>query len=327
MFRFPNASVIAVAGALLANGCGQVGLEAESPEPVETSAAIAYDDSRVGYYGYGSPASAEEIAGWDIDIRPDGAGLPEGSGSVEDGEWLYDDQCAECHGTFGEGVGRFPVLAGGKGTLQAARPNKTVGSYWPYASTLYDYIRRTMPFTHPESLSDDETYALTAYVLYLNDLVDYDFVLNRENFTSIRLPNEGNFVPDPRPDVANVRCMENCRDSASIRILSEAVPGAVGASLEGDIEAPEAAAAAHPGESVYGQYCSICHDIGVAGAPQVGEAAAWTGRMEKGMDALVANAINGISSPSGVMPPKGGFTQLADEEVAEAVAYMVEASR
>jgi len=327
MFRFPRLPICVLTGVMLAAGCTPPADQADAGAAGPAEQRPAYDDQRVGYYGYGAPASEAEIAGWDIDIRPDGMGLPDGSGSVEDGEWLYDEKCAECHGTFGEGVGRFPVLAGGAGTLQDARPSKTVGSYWPYASTLYDYIRRTMPFTHPESLSDDETYALTAYVLHLNDLVDYDFVLSRENFTSIRLPNEGNFVPDPRPDVANVRCMENCRDPSAISIVSEAVPGTEGGSLEGDIAAPEAAAAAHPGESVYGQYCSVCHDIGVAGAPKVGDAAAWAGRTDKGMEALVANAINGVSSPAGVMPPKGGFTQLADDEVADAVAFMVEASR
>ena len=100
------------------------------------------------------------IAGWDIDVRPDGVGLPEGSGSVEDGEMLYEMQCAECHGSFGEGVGRYPVLAGGEGTLREERPERTVGSYWPYTSPLFDYIYRAMPFTQPESLSADETYAI-----------------------------------------------------------------------------------------------------------------------------------------------------------------------
>ncbi len=93
------------------------------------------------------PATEEEIAGWDIDVRPDGLGLPEGSGSVEDGEMLYEDKCASCHGSFGEAVGRYPVLAGGFDTLTEARPEKTVGSFWPYASTLWDYIHRAMPFT------------------------------------------------------------------------------------------------------------------------------------------------------------------------------------
>ncbi len=129
--------------------------------------------AEVGAYGIGTPATAGETAGWDIDIRPDGKGLPPGSGSVEDGEMMYEEQCASCHGSFGEGVGRYPVLSGGEGTLTAERPEKTVGSYWPYASTLWDYIHRAMPFPQPQSLTDEEVYAITAYVLYLNDLVPF----------------------------------------------------------------------------------------------------------------------------------------------------------
>ena len=310
MSRFPEALLAAVLVGLMVPAIAQA---KDKPKPA-------------GYWGFGQPATAEQIAGWDIDIRPDGTGLPPGSGSVEDGEWLYDEKCAECHGTFGEGVGRFPVLAGGAGTLQDARPNKTVGSFWPYASTLYDYIRRTMPFTHPESLSDDETYALTAYVLYLNDLVASDFVLTLENFASIRLPNEANFVPDPRPDVANVRCMNNCRDPAKIVILSEAAPGTIGESLEGG-EAAQTKAPAHPGEATYDQYCSICHDVGVGGAPKIGDADQWAPRLDKGMDNLVANAIAGVTTATGVMPPKGGFAHLSDDEVGNAVGFMLEASR
>ena len=177
------------------------------PNAEESTSKATYIGDRVGHFGFGEIASAEQIAGWDIDIRPDGQGLPAGSGSVEDGEYLYEEQCAECHGSFGEGVGRFPVLAGGEGSLSDDRPTKTVGSYWPYTSTLFDYIYRAMPFTQPESLSADETYALTAYVLYLNDLVDDDLVLDQNNLASIRLPNEASFVPDPRPDVFNTRCM------------------------------------------------------------------------------------------------------------------------
>ena len=117
------------------------------------SASTSYA-AEPGYYGYGSPASAEEIAGWDIDVRPDGTGLPPGSGSVEDGEWLYEDQCAECHGSFGEGVNQYPSLAGGEDTLTDNRPHKTVGSFWPHTSTLWDHIHRAMPFAQPESLHD-----------------------------------------------------------------------------------------------------------------------------------------------------------------------------
>ena len=184
------------------------------------SAVAATDKS--GYYGYGQLATLEQIAGWDIDVRPDGVGLPPGSGTVEDGETLYEEQCAACHGSFGEGVGRFPSLAGGEGSLKDERPQKTVGSYWKYTSTLWDYIHRAMPFAQPESLSDDEVYAVTAYVLYLNDLVEDDFELTRENLSSIRLPNEGSFIPDQRPDVSNKHCMKNCRNPADITITSSA---------------------------------------------------------------------------------------------------------
>ena len=286
----------------------------------------AYNNTRIGHYGYGSPASKEQIAGWDIDIRPDGLGLPEGSGSVEDGEYLYEDKCVHCHGTFGEGEGRYPILAGGQGSLTETRPTKTVGSYWPYTSTLFDYIYRAMPFTQPESLSPDETYAITAYVLYLNDLVEDDFVLSRENLAGVHLPNEGNFVPDPRPDVANVRCMENCRDPEGIKILSEAAPSVSTEDLLPD-EFSTKATDKHVGQSTYDQYCSICHASGLAGAPKLGDAPNWEPRIAKGIDTLVANAINGVTSTAGTMPPKGGFAQLTDQEVSTAVQYMVEASQ
>lgn len=182
------------------------------------------DPERVGYYGFGEPATPAMIAGWDIDVRPDGQGLPPGSGSVADGESLYDAQCAACHGTFGEGAERWPPVAGGFGTLARERPEKTVGSFWPYASTLWDYVHRAMPYFAPQSLSDDEVYAVVAYVLYLNELVVDDFVLTRENLPDIEMPNRDGFVADPRPDVGNVACMEKCVDPASITITRGAAP-------------------------------------------------------------------------------------------------------
>lgn len=310
-----------LAAVAVSAGCAQ-------PDAAANAATATVDASRVGHYGYGTPASPETIAGWDIDIRPDGLGLPPGSGSVEDGEMLYEDQCAECHGSFGEGVGRFPVLAGGEESLTDDRPTRTVGSYWRYTSTLFDYIRRSMPFAQPHSLSDDETYAVTAYVLYLNDLVADDFVLSKDNLTTVLLPNEGNFVPDPRPDVANIRCMSDCRDAAAIQIISEVAPAVaeptVAESTQPD--GPGPGASAHSRNATYHQYCNICHDVGVAGAPKLGDADAWVSRIDR-VPEMVANAINGISSESGVMPAKGGFAHLTDDEVRSAVEYMVEASR
>ncbi|EIG62187.1 c-type cytochrome [Bradyrhizobium sp. WSM1253] len=150
-------------------------------------------------YHIGRAPTADEIRGWDIDVRPDGQGLPEGKGTVAQGEKLFMDNCATCHGEFGEGNGRWPVLAGGKGSLTSDNPVKTVGSYWPYASTVFDYIRHAMPYGNTGSLSVDEYYALVAYVLYLNDVVtDQNFELNKKNLAAIKMPNEQGFVMDDR---------------------------------------------------------------------------------------------------------------------------------
>lgn len=169
-----------------------------------------------GVLHLGRIALPEEIAAWDIDVRPDGLGLPVGAGNAIDGAELYDAQCASCHGDFGEGTGRWPILAGGHDTLTDDRPEKTIGSYWPYLSTVYDYVRRAMPFGNARSLSDNDVYAITAYLLYLNDFVDEDFELNADNFASVRLPNEENFIPDNRSEEpyratqeADL-CMANC---------------------------------------------------------------------------------------------------------------------
>lgn len=176
-----------------------------------------------GYYGYGKPATPQQIAGWDIDVRPDGTGLPAGSGSVNRGADLFAEQCAACHGTFGEGAGRYPALAGGKDTLTEDRPQKTVGSFWPYATTLWDYINRAQPFAAPRSLSANDVYAVTAYILNLNDLVDDNFVADRNSLPKVKMPNRAAFIwRDPRPDTHARPCMQNCADSGRITIHSTA---------------------------------------------------------------------------------------------------------
>jgi len=169
----------------------------------------------------GRIATLGEVAAWDIDIRPDGLGLPEGSGTVAEGEGIFEDQCAACHGDFGEGVDRWPVLAGGFDTLASDRPIKTVGSFWPYLSTVWDYINRAMPFGDAQSLSADEVYALTAYIMYLNDIVDDEgFELSKANFLDLPLGNEGNFYDDDRPVTEypffTDACMTNCKPSVKI---------------------------------------------------------------------------------------------------------------
>jgi S-disulfanyl-L-cysteine oxidoreductase SoxD len=168
------------------------------------------------HLGIGREAKPEEIAGWDIDIRPDGQGLPPGKGTVKQGEVIYMQQCAACHGEFGESAGRWPILAGGDGTLKKDDPVKSVGSYWPYASTVIDYIRRAMPFGNAQSLNNNELYAVTAYVLYLNEIIkDENFELNATTFKSIKLPNEPNFRDDDRETAEKALwrknpCMKAC---------------------------------------------------------------------------------------------------------------------
>ena len=129
-------------------------------------------------FNLGKIATKTEIAGWDIDVRPDGLGAPLGSGSAIKGEEVYAEQCASCHGDFGEGIDRWPELVGGEDSLDTHDPVKTTGSYWPYASTMYDYIYRAMPFGVAQSLTHDETYRVVAYLLYMNEIIEEDFVLN-----------------------------------------------------------------------------------------------------------------------------------------------------
>ncbi len=172
-------------------------------------------------FGLGRDALAEEVAAWDIDVRPDGTGLPEGSGTAYDGEEVFAEQCAHCHGDFGEGIDRWPVLAGGRDTLTHDRPVKTIGSYWPYLSTVYDYVYRAMPFGYAQSLSHDDVYAITAYLLYMNDVIDDDeWVLSNETFDEVEMPNASSFFTDPRPDFPLVAegapCMQNCKQSVEV---------------------------------------------------------------------------------------------------------------
>jgi cytochrome c len=173
-------------------------------------------------YGYGRAPTADEIKTWDIDVRGgDGAGLPPGTGSVAEGEKIYGEQCASCHGDFGEGNGRFPELAGGQGTLKDPDPKKTVGSYWPYAPTVFDYVKRAMPFPAPQSLSDDEVYAVVAYILNMNDIIPADATLDAKSLAAVKMPNRDGFLTeDPRPDVHDQPCMTNCR-KGPLKITSD----------------------------------------------------------------------------------------------------------
>jgi S-disulfanyl-L-cysteine oxidoreductase SoxD len=177
-----------------------------------------------GAFSYGKAATPAEIAGWDIDVRGnDGAGLPPGKGNVSHGSEMFVQQCAPCHGTFGEGENRYPKLMGGEGTLTGDRPEPSVGSYWPFAPTLWDYISRAMPFSAPHTLSADDVYAVTAYILNFNNIVPSDFVADRDSLPKVKMPNRDSFTwHDPRPDTAGEACMKNCADAKAVKIISSA---------------------------------------------------------------------------------------------------------
>jgi S-disulfanyl-L-cysteine oxidoreductase SoxD len=150
----------------------------------------------------GRPATEAEIKAMDFTVLPNGAGLPKGHGDAVRGRVLYDQQCQECHGVRGEGQsGKYPALAGGTGSLNSINPQKTVGSYWPYATTLFDYIRRAMPYDHPRSLSTDDVYSVAAYVLFMNAIVTETQELNEKTLPQVKMPNRNGFRPDSRPDI------------------------------------------------------------------------------------------------------------------------------
>lgn len=160
-----------------------------------------------GAYGFGTPAAPEQVAARDIDVGPDGEGLPPGSGTAAEGEAVYQARCQTCHGPDLQGVsstGGVP-LVGGRGTLDDPEPKKTVESYWPYATTLYDYVRRAMPFDQPGSLSDEEVYAVVAYILSRADVIGRGREMNARTLPEVRMPNRDGFVPDDRPDVHRYR--------------------------------------------------------------------------------------------------------------------------
>jgi len=150
-------------------------------------------------YGIGKPASEKEIKAWDSGIAPDGKGLPPGSGTSKQGAKVYAERCAKCHGATGK-EGPFDRMVGGKGTLNTDRPVKTIGSYWPYATTIWDYINRAMPDDQPGSLSADQVYALTAFLLHQNEIIQENDVIDRNSLPKIQMPNRNGFVPDPRPE-------------------------------------------------------------------------------------------------------------------------------
>lgn len=237
-----------------------------------------------GEFGLGRPALPEEIAAWDVDVLPDGTGLPPGQGDVLTGEELFSDHCAACHGEFAEGADNWPELAGGTDTLADEDPVRTVGSYWPYLSTVWDYVHRSMPYGAAQTLTDDEVYAIVAYILYSNDLVDEDFVLDHGNFRTIVLPNAGGFRVDDRAEAEyaawrRAPCMRNCKENVTITMRATVLDVTPEASSADDADAAAPAAVAPApdpalvaaGAKVF-RRCRACHAVGDDGKRRIGPA-------------------------------------------------------
>ncbi len=306
--------------------------------------------------------TANELKAWDTDVMPDGTGLPEGSGTASDGSDVYDAKCIMCHGDFGSGGAGYPSLAKGnaysmKETLLSQRskegaegPVRVFGTYWPKASTLWWYIKDGMPHQMTGTLTDDETYALTAYILKLNEikidgvLVDDDYVLDREKFLKIEMPNKDGFepkidgpnsLPGIRAYYANganfggqkvkpsERCMTNCQASTVQKVyvsnggIHDFVPPMATAR-----DLPKEEPKEFDSKKAYEVNCVACHGNRNMGAPMLGDAKAWAAVKAKGMDAVYKNGINGING----MPAKGGAT-LSDTEFKSVVDYMVDSSK
>ncbi len=335
--------------------------------PVENGKTSVYainEDTLKGGYKYGRTPTANELKAWDKDVMPDGTGLPEGEGSVEDGEALYEAKCVSCHGDFGSGGGGYPALSKGNGAAMqktltnnrwkdpnADGPTRVFGSYWPKVSTMWWYIKDGMPHPMSKTLSDDEVYALTAYMLNINEIevdgevVDDEFVLDREKMLKIKMPNENGFEPNidgpnalndvrayysnpanfgAKKVKASERCMSDCQKPTAkvVRIqnggISEFMPP-----MSTDRSLPVSEVdAADAVKKTYEESCMMCHADDSMGAPALGDKEAWTAVTAKGMDAVYKNGINGING----MPPKGG-SALSDEEFKTVVDYIINASK
>ncbi len=317
----------------------------------------------------GRPATPNEIKAWDIDVMPDGTGLPKGHGTAEEGEEVYEAKCLSCHGDFGSGGGGYPALSKGNAyelhktlkfqrtTPDADGPVRVFGTYWPRASTLWWYIKTGMPHPAPLSLSDDQVYALVAYIYVLNELklngeeIEDDTEINQDNVLKVDLPNKDGFVPNidgPKGlentrayfnDYKNygngTRCMHDCfkgepkilpiqiEQKSFLPPLSEKrdLPKNPCWIASCDCEAGGSSANAE-GKKIYEASCAVCHGNDSMGAPDLGNKEAWAKVMKQGMDTVMKNAINGKNA----MPPRGG-TDLPDDKIKAAIEYMYSKSK
>ncbi|MGB3247271.1 MAG: c-type cytochrome [Sulfitobacter sp.] len=286
-------------------------------------------------FGLGRPALPEEIAAWNGDVSPDGTGLPVGSGDAMIGEEIFASQCASCHGDFAEGIDNWPKLAGGADTLDHDDPLKTVGSYWPHLSTAYDYIKRSMPYGNAGTLSDDDVYAIVAYILYSNDLIEDDFVLSNETFFDVKMPNADGFIVDDRAETEYAQwfgepCMANCKDE--VKVTMRAMVLDVTPELDGDIEPVAAVTAAETtieetpvvaeavfdvelaaaGEKVF-RKCKACHQIGEGAKNR-------SGPILTGVVGNPAGAVEGFKYSNALKDAAGDGLIWSPEELAAFLA-------
>lgn len=210
-------AISAIAGCLFLLSCanpgGGGGMQAKSSTGIPLGAAGPHpvqpltDKPR-----FGKAITESDVAAWNIDIRtPDGAGLPPGRGSVAQGQKVYAEKCVACHGADAKGGSVYGTMVGGIGSFKGSPRVLTPGSMYPYAPILFDYIRRAMPMDRPQTLSADEVYALSAYLLNLNGLVPADAVMDAQSMPKVQMPNRDGFMIDDRPDTQANRCMSNCK--------------------------------------------------------------------------------------------------------------------
>ena len=294
------------------------------------------------HYNLGKRATKKEIKAWNKDTRPDGKGLPKGKMDVLAGSEVFIAKCASCHGDFGEGVDRFPVLSGGQGTLKLhpktggdAGPQKTLGSYAPYIAPFFWYIQTAMPLSAPKSLSNDEVYGILGYILQLNEIqvdgkdIEDDTIIDRKFIMSVHLPNENGFEYNNLrvSDTKNTRCMKNCIDTKNMTVMHIETDGTIVEPEFGEErwfygeaknKGSESAA-----KSAYDSSCAGCHDSGLIGSPKLGDIDAWKKISKQSFKDILDHAINGFNA----MPPKGGDTSLKDDSIKEIVEYMIEKSK
>ncbi len=324
-----------------------------------TSSYHVNEKTLKGGFKLGRTATKNEIKKWDIDEMPDGKGFPEGKGTAEEGEEIYENKCIACHFDFGAGGNGYPALSKGNAydlhktlTNQRTTPDKdgpvrVYGSYWPKVSTLWWYIKTGMPHNAPMSLTNDQVYALVAYISNLNELkftdgteIDEETEINKDNILKIDLPNKNGFIPDIDHGLDNVRkfyanyknygngkrCMHNCfkgKPKVQRIVVDMATTALPPISTKRDLPKKKAGGNVDKSKEIYASKCAMCHDSGAAGAPVKGDKKAWAPRIKQGMATLYKHGIKG----KGAMPPKGGASMLLDTEFKKVVDYIVNSSK